>query len=161
MEKSTVKAVWFNWCPWRSGFPRIIFCHLDRVLDLSFISEFLSPAYQPTHGREGFVPALAMRMILVGYLYDLSEVRLCEEVGLRAGYRWFCRLYFHDPEPDRPPPVLQHLTQTPSPHPTPFRRSQTIPWTEQSPLPGPRQNERAGRPHHPRAKPEKAGAISQ
>ena len=71
--------------------------HLDRVLDISFISEFLSPAYQPTHGREGFVPARAMRMILVGYLYDLSEVRLCEEVGLRAGYRWFCRLYFHDP----------------------------------------------------------------
>lgn len=75
--------------------------NLDRVLNLSFISKFLSPAYHPTHGREGIVPALAMRMILVGYLYDLSEVRLCEEVGMHAGYRWFCRLDFHDPVPDR------------------------------------------------------------
>ena len=73
--------------------------YLDRALNLSFISKFLSPAYHPTHGREGIVPALAMRMILVGYLYDLSEVRLCEEVGLHAGYRWFCRLEFHDPAP--------------------------------------------------------------
>ena len=73
--------------------------NLDRVLDLSFISKFLSPAYHPTHGRKGIVPALAMRMILVGYLYDLSEVRLCQEVGLHAGYRWFCRLDFHDPVP--------------------------------------------------------------
>ena len=36
---------------------------LDRVLDLSFISQFLSPAYHPTHGREGIGPALAMRML--------------------------------------------------------------------------------------------------
>lgn len=74
---------------------------LDRVLNLSFMAGFLAPAYHPTHGREGIPPKLAMRMILLGYLYNLSEVRLCEEVGMHAGYRWFCRLDFHDLVPER------------------------------------------------------------
>ena len=74
---------------------------LDRVLDLSFVQDFMSPAYHPSQGREGIAPKLAVRMILLGYLYDLSEVRLCEEVRLHAGYRWFCRLDFHDSVPGR------------------------------------------------------------
>jgi IS5 family transposase len=74
---------------------------LDRVLDLSFMAGLMATAYHPTHGREGIPPKLAMRMILLGYLFDLSEVRLCEEVGMHAGYRWFCRLDFHDSVPDR------------------------------------------------------------
>ncbi len=74
---------------------------LDQVLDLSFVQDFVSPAYHPSQGREGIAPKLAVRMILLGYLYDLSEVRLCEEVRLHAGYRWFCRLDFHDSVPDR------------------------------------------------------------
>ncbi len=74
---------------------------LDQVLDLSFVQDFVSPAYHPSQGREGIAPKLAVRMILLGYLYDLSEVRLCEEVRLHGGYRWFCRLDFHDSVPDR------------------------------------------------------------
>ncbi len=74
---------------------------LDRMLDLSFVQDFMSSAYHPSQGREGLAPKLAVRMILLGYLYDLSEVRLCEEVGMHAGYRWFCRLDFHDRVPDR------------------------------------------------------------
>ena len=74
---------------------------LDQVLDLSFVQDFLSPACHPSQGREGTAPELAVRMILLSYFYDLSEVRLCEEVRLHAGYRWFCRLDFHDSVPDR------------------------------------------------------------
>jgi transposase len=74
---------------------------LDRVLDLSFVQDFLSPAYHRSQGREGIAPKLAVRMILLSYLYNLSEVRLCQEVRLHAGYRWFCRLDFHDSVPDR------------------------------------------------------------
>lgn len=42
-----------------------------------------------------------MRMLLLEYLYDLSDVRLCEDVSMHAGFRWFCRLNFDDPVPDR------------------------------------------------------------
>jgi IS5 family transposase len=40
-------------------------------------------------------------MILLSYFFDLSDVRVCDEVHLNAGYRWFCRLDFHRPVPDR------------------------------------------------------------
>src|SRR5690554_1370209 len=40
-------------------------------------------------------------MFVLSYLYDISENRLCEEITMHAGYRWFCRLDFHDPVPDR------------------------------------------------------------
>ena len=74
---------------------------LDRALDLGFVPGFLKKAYPSHLGRPGVDTRLAVRMILLSYLYDLSEVRLCEEVGMHAGYRWFCRLDFHELVPDR------------------------------------------------------------
>lgn len=40
-------------------------------------------------------------MILLGYLFGLSEKRLCDELGMHMGYRWFCRLQPSDKVPDR------------------------------------------------------------
>lgn len=74
---------------------------LDAVLDLGFVPGFLKKAYPSNRGAPGIDPALAVRMILLSFLYDLSDVRLCEEVHFHAGYRWFCRLDFHRPVPDR------------------------------------------------------------
>ncbi len=74
---------------------------LDRVLDLRFVPGIMKQIYPSELGRPSIDGLLAVRMILVGYLYNLSEVRLCEEVSLHAAYRWFCRLEFHDPVPDR------------------------------------------------------------
>jgi IS5 family transposase len=71
------------------------------VLGLRFVPEFMQPAYPSHRGHPGVDTRWAVRMILLGYLYDLSDVRLCEEVGMHAGYRWFCRLDFHDAVPDR------------------------------------------------------------
>ena len=74
---------------------------LDGVLDLRFVPEFMQPAYPSKRGRPGVDTRLAVRMILLSYLHDLSDVRVCDEVGMHAGYRWFCRLDFHDEVPDR------------------------------------------------------------
>ena len=74
---------------------------LNRALDLGFVPELLQKAYPSDLGRPGVDTRLAVRMILLGYLYDLSEVRLCEEVGMHAGYRWYCRLDFHEKVPGR------------------------------------------------------------
>lgn len=74
---------------------------LDRALELGFVPGFLQPAYPSRRGRPGVDTRLAVRMILLGYLYNLSDVRLCEEVGMHAGYRWYCRLDFHEAVPDR------------------------------------------------------------
>lgn len=74
---------------------------LDGVLDLGFVPGFLKKAYPSNRGAPGVDPVLAVRMILLSYLFDLSDVRLCEEVHFHAGYRWFCRLDFHRPVPER------------------------------------------------------------
>lgn len=74
---------------------------LDKVLDLGFVPQFLQKAYPSNVGNPSVDPLLAVRMIILAYLFDLSDVRLCEEVHFHAGYRWFCRLDFHKPVPHR------------------------------------------------------------
>lgn len=74
---------------------------LDAVLDLGFVPGFLKKAYPSNRGAPGIDPVLAVRLILLSYLFDLSDVRLCGEVHFHAGYRWFCRLDFHRSVPDR------------------------------------------------------------
>lgn len=74
---------------------------IDRAIDLSFIRQRVTPLYREGWGRPSIDPELALRMILLGYLFNLSDHKLCEEVRMHAGFRWFCRLEFHDPVPDR------------------------------------------------------------
>lgn len=73
---------------------------IDAVLDLSFVHEVVADCYAAGKGRPGIDPELALRMMLLGVLYDLSDRELCDEIGMHAGFRWFCRLNFHDPVPD-------------------------------------------------------------
>jgi transposase len=52
-------------------------------------------------GRPSVDPELMIRMLIVGYCYGIRfERKLCEEVKLHLGYRWFCRLELDDKVPD-------------------------------------------------------------
>ena len=73
---------------------------IDAVLDLSFVREVLAECYVEDWGRPSIDPELAVRMMILGTLYDLSDRRLCDEIRMHAGFRWFCRLDFHDSVPD-------------------------------------------------------------
>ena len=73
---------------------------VDAVLDLGFVAEVVSECYAEGRGRPSVDPELALRMMLLGVLYDLSDRELCQEIQMHAGMRWFCRLNFHDPVPD-------------------------------------------------------------
>src|SRR5207342_3974535 len=60
----------------------------------------LKPHYSDI-GRPSIDPELMIRMLIVGYCYGIRfERRLCEEVKLHLGYRWFCRLELDDKVPD-------------------------------------------------------------
>lgn len=73
---------------------------IDRFVDLSGIREHLAPFYSAT-GRPSIDPELMIRMLIVGYCFGIrSERRLCEEVHLNLGYRWFCRLGLEGAVPD-------------------------------------------------------------
>src|SRR5690242_7126301 len=73
---------------------------VDAVLDLSGLRAQLAPHYSHT-GRPSVDPELMIRMLLVGYCFGIrSERRLCEEIHLNLGYRWFCRLGLEDVVPE-------------------------------------------------------------
>eukprot|EP01037_Dinobryon_pediforme_P019492 gene19492-19919_t len=70
------------------------------TVDLDGIRAHVAPFYSPI-GRPSIDPELLIRMLLVGYCFGIrSERRLCEEVHLNLGYRWFCRLGLDGDVPD-------------------------------------------------------------
>jgi len=73
---------------------------IDRCLDLRELRQHLASFYSHT-GRPSIDPELMVRMLLIGYSFGIrSERRLCEEVHLNLGYRWFCRLGLEEAVPD-------------------------------------------------------------
>lgn len=73
---------------------------IDRHVDFSFIKERVRHLYSYT-GRPSIDPEISIRMLLIGYLYGItSERRLCEEVRMHIGYRWFVGLSLQDRVPD-------------------------------------------------------------
>ena len=62
---------------------------VDRFVDLDGVRCELAPFYSEV-GRPSIDPELMIRMLIVGYCFGIrSERRLCEEVHLNLGYRWF------------------------------------------------------------------------
>ena len=73
---------------------------IDAVLDLEWVRAEVAPLYSKG-GRPSIDPEVVVRMILLGYLFDLSDVRLCDKVRMHMEYRWSCRLQPSDNVPDR------------------------------------------------------------
>ena len=80
--------------------PNHLLRRLDAVLDTSWVRKEVADCYSD-RGRPSWDPEVIIRMILLGYLHDLSEVRLVDELRMHMGYRWFCRLQPSNPVPDR------------------------------------------------------------
>jgi len=73
---------------------------IDKHIDFNFIREKVKHLYSHT-GRPSVDPEILLRMLLIGYLYGItSERRLCEEVKMHIGYRWFVGLNLEDKVPD-------------------------------------------------------------
>ena len=74
---------------------------IRAVLDLKAIYAATEGCYSANRGRPSVDPTVAFRMMLLGYLFNLPERRLCEDLQMHAGYRWFCGLDFNQKVPDR------------------------------------------------------------
>ena len=73
---------------------------IHAVLDLRFVPEAVAECDAANRGRPSIDSERALRMMLLGVLYDLSDREVCDEIQMHAGRRWFCGLNFHDPVPD-------------------------------------------------------------
>lgn len=74
---------------------------LDRAVDTRWVRDEVASCYSANRGRRSWDPEVIVRMMLLGYLYGYSEKRLCEEMKMHLGFRWFCRIQPSDPIPDR------------------------------------------------------------
>lgn len=81
--------------------PNHILRSLDKALDSRWVRDEVASCYSANKGRRSWDPEVIVRMMLLGYLYGYSEKRMCEEVQMHLGFRWFCRIQPSDPIPDR------------------------------------------------------------
>jgi transposase len=73
---------------------------LDQVVSLEWIRERTKSYYSHT-GKPSVDPVVLVKMLLVGYLYDIrSERRLVEEVRLNLAYRWYVGYDLDEEIPD-------------------------------------------------------------
>jgi len=73
---------------------------INRHIDFSFIYPKVKHLYSHT-GRPSIDPVVLIKMLLIGYLFGItSERKLCEEVSMHIGYRWFIGLDMNDKVPD-------------------------------------------------------------
>lgn len=74
---------------------------IDRLIDFGAIRKRLAELYVPAFGRPAIDPEVMFRILLVGYLFGLSENQLFRELRMHLGYRWFCKLAPDERVPDR------------------------------------------------------------
>ena len=74
---------------------------IDQILDLSFVRELTKQYYCQNNGRPSIDPELFFRIILIGYIFNISSDRkLCEELRYNLAYRWYCKLEIDGNTPD-------------------------------------------------------------
>lgn len=73
---------------------------LDRCVDFNFIYDKVEALYSNTC-RPSVDPVMLIKMMLIGYLYEIeSERRLEQEVRVNIAYRWFLGIELDEPVPD-------------------------------------------------------------
>jgi len=72
---------------------------IDKIIDFGFVETETKQLYSSI-GRPGISPVLMFKMIMVGFLYNISDRRLEEEVNLNIAYKWFVGLDVDQKAPD-------------------------------------------------------------
>ena len=62
---------------------------LDRLVSFDFVRNITRDYYSHT-GKPSIDPKVLVKMLLIGYLFDIrSERKLVEEISLNLAYRWY------------------------------------------------------------------------
>jgi transposase len=76
-----------------------ILMKLNRAIDFTFIEEECLKYYS-CQGRKGESPIVLFKMLLLAYLYNISERRIEEECNLNIAYKHFLGLEIDQKPPD-------------------------------------------------------------
>ena len=73
---------------------------LNRLVSFDFVRDITKSYYSHT-GKPSIDPVVLVKMLLVGYLFDIrSERKLVEEISLNLAYRWYIEYDLDEEIPD-------------------------------------------------------------
>jgi transposase len=76
---------------------------IDKAVDFSFINKLLEKSYCKYYGRPAKEPEMMIRLLILQYLYSLSDEKIIDETSLNLAYMWFIGV---NPEESLPHPSL-------------------------------------------------------
>ena len=76
---------------------------INQAVDFTFINEMLEATNCKYYGRPAKEPEMMLRLLVLQYLYDLSDVKVIEEARFNLAFSWFIGI---NPEEDLPDPSL-------------------------------------------------------
>lgn len=74
---------------------------LDAVIDFGFVHALCRGCYAAGQGRPAVSPVRLFKILLLQFLYNISDRRIMEEVRYNLVFKWFCGLEV-DEEPPHP-----------------------------------------------------------
>ncbi len=74
---------------------------LDELIDFRFVRPLCRGCYAKESGRPAASPVRLVKILLLQFLYDISDRRIMEEVRYNMALKWFCGLEI-DEEPPHP-----------------------------------------------------------
>ena len=72
---------------------------IAKTVDFSFINKMLATSYSKHFGRPAKEPEMMAKLLILQYLYNLSDIKVIEEAALNLAYMWFIGI---NPEEDLP-----------------------------------------------------------
>lgn len=72
---------------------------IAQAVNFSFINRLLEKSYSKTLGRPAKEPKMMAKLLILQYLYNLSDGKVIEEASLNLAYLWFLGV---NPEEDLP-----------------------------------------------------------
>ena len=73
---------------------------LDKLISFDFVRDITIDYYSHT-GKPSIDPVVLVKMLLIGYLFDIrSERKLVEEINLNLAYRWYIGYDLDEVVPD-------------------------------------------------------------
>ena len=73
---------------------------INSAVDFSFINELLEDSYCRYYGRPAKEPEMMLRLLIIKYLYDLSDERLIEDASVNLAYMFFIGINPDEKLPD-------------------------------------------------------------
>jgi len=73
---------------------------INKAVDFGFINKLLEDSYSKKIGRPAKEPEMMAKLLILQYLYNLSDVKIIEEVSLNLAYMWFIGINPDEELPD-------------------------------------------------------------